>query len=76
MSSEKNIGVERKGGVGGSPVERRDFLKVIGLAGTAAAAAIPLAATSAAAEESPEERVKPRYQETAHVQQFYALNRL
>ncbi|WP_407697325.1 hypothetical protein [Skermanella rosea] len=51
-------------------------MKTIGLAGTAAAAAVPLAATGVAAEESPEERVKPRYQETAHVKQFYALNRL
>jgi hypothetical protein len=35
-----------------------------------------LAATGAAAEESQDERVKPRYQETEHVKQFYALNRL
>lgn len=76
MSLDKKIGAERKGGIGGSPVERRDFLKTIGLAGTAAAVAVPLAATGVAAEESPEERVKPRYQETAHVKQFYALNRL
>jgi hypothetical protein len=26
--------------------------------------------------ESSEERIKPRYQETQHVKQFYALNRL
>jgi hypothetical protein len=55
-------------------VERRDFLKAVGLAGTAAAVAVPLAVTGA--EESSEERIKPRYQETQHVKQFYALNRL
>ena len=57
-------------------VERRDFLKAVGLAGTAAAVAVPLAVTGAEAVESPEERIKPRYQETQHVKQFYALNRL
>jgi hypothetical protein len=57
-------------------VERRDFLKVVGLAGTAAAVVVPLAVTGAQAEESAEERIKPRYQETQHVKQFYALNRL
>jgi hypothetical protein len=57
-------------------VERRDFLKAIGLAGTAAAVAVPLAVTGAEAEESREERIKPRYQETQHVKQYYALNRL
>lgn len=57
-------------------VERRDFLKAVGLAGGAAAVAVPLAVTGAQAEESGEERVKPRYQETEHVKQFYALNRL
>jgi len=56
-------------------VERRDFLKAVGLAGTAAVA-VPLAVTGAEAEESSEERIKPRYQETQHVKQFYALNRL
>jgi hypothetical protein len=57
-------------------VERRDFLKAVGLAGGAAAVAVPLAVTGAQAEETREERVKARYQETEHVKQFYALNRL
>jgi nitrous oxide reductase len=57
-------------------VERRDFLKAVGLAGTAAAVAVPLAVTGTEAAESREERIKPRYQETQHVKQFYALNRL
>jgi nitrous oxide reductase len=57
-------------------VERRDFLKAVGLAGTAAAVAVPLAVTGAEAAESAQERIKPRYQETQHVKQFYALNRL
>ena len=57
-------------------VERRDFLKAVGLAGGAAAVAVPLAVTGAQAEETREERVKVRYQETEHVKQFYALNRL
>ena len=55
-------------------VERRDFLKAVGLAG--ATVAVPLAVTGAQAEENSEDRVKPRYQETQHVKQFYALNRL
>jgi anaerobic selenocysteine-containing dehydrogenase len=57
-------------------VERRDFLKAVGLAGTAAAVAVPLSVTGAEAVESADERIKPRYQETQHVKQFYALNRL
>jgi hypothetical protein len=57
-------------------VERRDFLKAIGLAGTAAAVAVPMAVTGAEAAESAQERIKPRYQETQHVKQYYALNRL
>jgi len=57
-------------------VERRDFLKAVGLAGTAAAVGVPLAVTGAEAAESAQERIKPRYQETQHVKQFYALNRL
>lgn len=66
MSAEK----EAKSGI-----ERRNFLRTVGL-GAAGAAAIPLvAAAPAEAKESPEERVKARYRETEHVKTFYRTNR-
>lgn len=56
-------------------LERRHFLRNIGL-GAAGAAAVPLAAAvPALAKETPEERVKARYRETEHVKAFYRTNR-
>lgn len=56
-------------------VGRRDFLRVLG-AGTAVAAAAPLAATGAKADnESNDEKRKSRYKETDHVKRFYQVNR-
>lgn len=58
-------------------LERRRFLRGLGLAtGGAVAAAAPLAAEAAEVTESPEEQAKSRYRETEHVKRFYALNRL
>jgi len=57
-------------------VERRDFLRNLGL-GAAGVAAVPLAVAAGPAEakESAEERVKARYQETDHVKTYYRTNR-
>ena len=55
--------------------ERRNFLKGAGLAAIGAAAATQAVPTEASATEAPAERTKARYQETAHVRRFYALNR-
>ena len=58
-------------------LERRGFLKGVGLAaGGAATAVVPAAAGAAEPTETPEEQAKKRYQETDHVKRFYALNRL
>lgn len=60
-------------------LERRRFLKGLGLAAGGAAAAAAPAGAAAAAEgraEAAEEQVKPRYRETEEVKRFYALNRL
>ncbi len=57
---------------------RRRFLRGLGVA-AGGAAAVPLAAVSAAAAEvteTDEEQAKGRYQETDHVKRFYALNRV
>lgn len=56
-------------------IERRNFLKGMGLAAGAAAVA-PVVAGTAEAAETPEEQVKSRYRENDHVKRFYALNRL
>lgn len=58
-------------------LDRRGFLRAVGGAGTLAAAVVvsPLASGEAEASESASERVKARYQETAHVQAFYRTNR-
>ncbi|WP_207479687.1 twin-arginine translocation signal domain-containing protein [Arenibaculum pallidiluteum] len=56
-------------------LERRQFLKTVGLA-SAGAAAIAATGTEAEARETPQEQVKPRYQSSEHVKRYYALNRL
>jgi hypothetical protein len=75
MSTNRDDG---KGGEGCASLERRDFLRGLGLAtGTAAVAAAPVVlSTPAEANETPEEQAAKRYQETDHVRRFYALNRL
>jgi hypothetical protein len=60
---------------GRANLERRNFLRGLGLA-TGTAVAAPVLSTSAEANETPEEQAAKRYQETDHVRRFYALNRL
>jgi hypothetical protein len=55
-------------------VDRRRFFLMGGSAVVTAAAVVPLA-TEAEADESQAERVKARYKETAHVKNFYRVNR-
>lgn len=58
-------------------LERREFLRGLGVAaGGAAAVAAPTAAAAAETKETPPEQVKKRYQESEHVKRFYALNRI
>ena len=75
MSTDRE---DREDGEGRAGLERRNFLRGLGLAtGTAAVAAAPVAlSTPAEANETPEEQAAKRYQETDHVRRFYALNRL
>jgi secreted PhoX family phosphatase len=58
-------------------IERRGFLKALGLgAGAAAAGTVGDAAVSpAAASESKNDRTKARYKETDHVKAYYRTNR-
>jgi hypothetical protein len=58
-------------------LERRSFLRGLGIA-AGGAAAVPAVAVAADAEkgEWPEEQAKSRYRATEHVKRFYALNRL
>lgn len=57
-------------------LERRSFLKGLGLAaGGTAGAAVAVAAADEEGE-TPEEQAKSRYRETEHVKRFYELNRL
>ena len=58
-------------------VERRGFLKALGLgAGAAARGVVGEAALApAAAQESRSDRTKVRYKETDHVKAFYRTNR-
>jgi hypothetical protein len=55
-------------------VDRRRFF-LMGGSAVAAAAVVPLAGTEAVADESQAERVKARYKESAHVKNFYRVNR-
>ena len=58
-------------------LERRGFLKALGLGAGAAAAGVAgeAAVNPAAASESRDERTKARYKETDHVKTFYRTNR-
>lgn len=56
-------------------IERRNFLRAVGV-GAVGAAAVPLVAVAPAeAKESAADRVKARYRETDHVKTFYRTNR-
>lgn len=55
---------------------RRDLLKLLGTTAAAAAAVPVLVAGTAEADETPQEQVKQRYQDSDHVKRFYALLRL
>lgn len=58
-------------------LDRRNFLRAVGGASTAAAVAVatPLAATKAEAMDPGPEETKARYKETEHVKAFYRTNR-
>jgi hypothetical protein len=55
-------------------VGRREFLRVLGV-GATAAAATPLATPAKADTENTDEKRKARYKETDHVKAFYRVNR-
>jgi hypothetical protein len=55
-------------------LDRRRFFMMGGSA-VAAAAIVPMASSEAEADESQAERVKARYKETAHVKDYYRVNR-
>ena len=55
-------------------VGRRQFFRVLGVAGAAAVAA-PLATAARADSESEEEKRKARYRETDEVKTYYRVNR-
>jgi len=61
-------------GSGKTTVGRREFLRVLG-AGGAAAAAAPLSTQAKADTETNDEKRKARYKETDHVKTFYRVNR-
>lgn len=67
-SAEKGKAPGEKG------LDRRQVFMMGGSA-VAAAAVVPLASTEAEADESQGERVKARYKETAHVKDYYRVNR-
>ena len=58
-----------------SAMDRRNFLRAVGGASTAAvAAAAPIAATEAQAYDPGGEETKARYRETDHVKAYYRTN--
>ena len=59
---------------GKTSVGRREFLRVLGVGATAAAAA-PLASEAKADSETNDEKRKSRYKETDHVKAYYRVNR-
>ena len=61
--------VERK-----ATLERRQFLRALGL-GAAVTAAVPLATEAIADSETNDEKRKSRYRETEDVKAFYRVNR-
>ena len=58
------------------PLDRRNFLRAVGGASTAAVAAVasPMAATEAQAYDPGREETKARYRESDHVKAFYRTN--
>lgn len=57
-------------------LDRRGFLKAVGLgAATAGAAVAPLGSEALADSESGDEKRKSRYRETDHVKTYYRVNR-
>jgi anaerobic selenocysteine-containing dehydrogenase len=76
MASDKKDGASQT--IAKAKVERRGFLKALGLGAGAAAAGVSADAglTPAAAQESRNDRTKARYKaDSAHVQAFYRTNR-
>jgi hypothetical protein len=58
-----------------SALDRRGFMKGLGLGGAAAAASVaPVAVTPAQAYDPGKEETKARYRETEHVKAFYRTN--
>lgn len=57
-------------------MDRRNFLRTVGGASTAAVAAVasPIAATEAQAYDPGQEETKTRYRESDHVKAFYRTN--
>ena len=57
-------------------MDRRNFLRTVGGASTAAVAAVasPIAATEAQAYDAGREETKARYRESDHVKAFYRTN--
>ncbi|HEX8375691.1 MAG TPA: twin-arginine translocation signal domain-containing protein [Geminicoccaceae bacterium] len=78
MSEQRERTTASEGDGKAAGLERRGFLRGLGVAAGGAAAVVPVVLGSGVAEaaESPEEQVKGRYQESDHVKNYYHLNRL